>query len=239
MQPGPAHLPHPLGATQRHSTSNGWVPFRLHQNPIWVRPLLSINGLRTSDVIPLFSLKNKSSHSPETAWEAWVRETTSPVPFYAVDLDGNGALRSGCWTVRRWATSQEWYCPTGQPACIYQQAPTRSVQTLPPAIHSPTSNKEARLSFQLGKLYAHRTAHRICRQRRQSGRSCSVSCFFRGPPVVPECPPFFLQVTSPTSRIDAYENNARPRQTAATRAGPARPTRVRMKENRRTACHIN
>lgn len=63
--------------------------------------------------------------------------------------------------------------------------------------------------------------------------------FFGGPPVVPECPPFFLQVTSPTSRIDAYENNARPRQTAATRAGPARPTRVRMKENRRTACHIN
>lgn len=47
MQPGTAHPPEPPqpapGATQRHSPSNGWVPFlQLHQNPIWVRPSLSI-----------------------------------------------------------------------------------------------------------------------------------------------------------------------------------------------------
>lgn len=38
---GYSHPLHPPGATQGNSASNGWVPFlRLHQNPIWVRPVI-------------------------------------------------------------------------------------------------------------------------------------------------------------------------------------------------------
>lgn len=157
-----------------------------------------------------------------------------PVPFFAVDLDGNGALRSGWWTVRRWAIST--VQREGGIAQLGNQlapptAPICSVQTLPllSTPRPPTKKPcQACLAFQLGELYAHRTAHRICRQRRQSGRSSSLSYFFS----LLSClsgTPFFLQVTSPTSRIDAFENNARPPQTAAT-PGQLIPEGVRIKE---------
>lgn len=107
--------------------------------------------------------------------------------------------------------------PNWATSLLPQPLPIYSVQTLPPALDSSASNKDALPVIPVGgKLYAHRTARRICRQQRQSDRSSSLSYFSPG---VPECPPFFLQVTSPTSRIDAFENNARRTPTADMLAG--------------------